>query len=79
MKPFLLTIILSLFINSFLWAGKGDTLQIISHDAITVVTDPSKGANTYTEWAVFPGEEEAIRKIVMKVKFACPDNMRCAD
>ncbi|WP_339925759.1 peptide-N-glycosidase F-related protein [uncultured Cyclobacterium sp.] len=79
MKHILLTALLPFLLITNAWAISGDTLQITSHDAITVVTDPSKGANTYTEWAVFPSKEEAVRKIVMKIKFACPDNMRCAD
>ncbi|MDO6440004.1 peptide-N-glycosidase F-related protein [Cyclobacterium sp. 1_MG-2023] len=79
MKQIVLTALLPLLLIVNVWAEQGDTLQIISHDAITVVTNPSKGANTYSEWAVFPDIEVPIRKIVMKIKFACPDNMRCAD
>ena len=79
MKQFLLIGFFSFLFTSFAWAVQGDTLEIISHDAITVVTNPSKGANTYTEWALFPDKEVPIRKIVMKIKFACPDDMRCAD
>ncbi|GAB3651678.1 hypothetical protein GCM10028791_20800 [Echinicola sediminis] len=79
MKPFQLLWLLLLLIVGKTWASPGDTLRVTSHDAITVVTDPSKGENTYTEWATFPDKEEDIRKIIMKIKFACPDNMRCAD
>jgi len=79
MKSFRLLSLLFLLIYGKTWASAGDTLRIISHDAITVVTDPSKGENAYTKWAGFPDKDEAIRKIIMKIKFACPDNMRCAD
>lgn len=63
------------FINGF----SADTLRIVSHDGITVVTDPSKGFNPYKSWVRFPSAKEPIRKIIMTVGFACPDTMRCAD
>ncbi len=44
-----------------------------------VVTDPSKGVNAYSRWTRFPGNEVPIRKIMLYVKFGCPDSMRCAD
>ncbi|UCS95444.1 peptide-N-glycosidase [Echinicola marina] len=79
MKHFNLLLLLLLMTSFRTFGANSDTLEIISHDQITVVTDPSKGEKNYTHWAVFPDKDEAIRKIIMKVKFACPDNMRCAD
>ncbi|WP_186757446.1 peptide-N-glycosidase F-related protein [Echinicola salinicaeni] len=79
MKHLNLLLILLLMTSFRTFGANTDTLEIVSHDEITVVTDPSKGEKNYTHWAVFPDKDEAIRKIIMKVKFACPDNMRCAD
>ena len=56
-----------------------DTLHVITHNKETVVTDPSQGNHYYKRWGVFPGKNEPIRKIVLHVKFGCPDSMRCAD
>ncbi len=44
-----------------------------------VVTDPSKGVNSYAQWASFPAAAIPVRKIMLSVRFACPDSMRCAD
>ena len=50
---------------------------VISYDR--VVTDPSKGVNGYSRWATFPRKDFPVRKIMLYVKFGCPDSMRCAD
>ncbi len=52
---------------------------ITTHDKITVVTDPSKGVNSYLGWGKFPATTTPVRKIRMVVKFGCPDTLRCAD
>lgn len=59
--------------------ASGDTIHVITHNNETVVTDPSKGNNSYFRWGVFPDKNVPIRKITMHVNFACPDSMRCAD
>jgi hypothetical protein len=56
-----------------------DTLRVITHDGVTVVTDPSTGAKSYPAWGVFPGAGFSTRKATMRVTFGCPDSMRCAD
>lgn len=56
-----------------------DTLHVITHSKETIVTDPSKGFNKYKRWGVFPSSKTPVRKIVLHVKFACPDSVRCAD
>ncbi len=56
-----------------------ETQHIISHNKETIVTDPSKGANSYKREVVFPGKEKEIRQIMLNLRFECPDGMRCAD
>ncbi len=56
-----------------------DTLHVVTHKQLTIVTDPSKGYNLYKAWGVFPKANVPIRKILLHVTFSCPDNMRCAD
>ncbi|NNG10577.1 MAG: peptide-N-glycosidase [Arenibacter sp.] len=55
------------------------TESIISHNQETIVTDPSKGANSYKRWTVFPSKDRDIRQIILNLTFECPDKMRCAD
>jgi hypothetical protein len=60
-------------------ANASDTLHVITHNKETIVTNPSNGFNQYKRWGVFPSANTPIRKIILHVKFACPDTMRCAD
>lgn len=71
--------ILLLFFFSLFDVRAQDTIHVVSHDGTLVVTDPSKGFNTYTHWAVFPAKNYPIRKITLHIQFSCPDSMRCAD
>ena len=75
-KGFLLGLI-GLFITCSTHAA--DTLHVVTHKGETVVTNPAKGFNEYKRWGLFPSSKTPIRKIIMHVKFACPDSMRCAD
>ncbi len=56
-----------------------DTLHVVTHKKETIVTDPVHGFNEYKRWGVFPSRATPVRKIMLKVQFACPENMRCAD
>ncbi|TPE43909.1 peptide-N-glycosidase F-related protein [Pontibacter mangrovi] len=56
-----------------------DTLHVVTHNRLTVVTDPSQGNNRYKAWGVFPSKGEDIRSIKLKLRLGCPDSMRCAD
>ncbi|MCH5600321.1 hypothetical protein [Niabella ginsengisoli] len=56
-----------------------DTLHVTPYKGETIVTDPSKGFNFYKKWGMFPSANVPVRKIVLHVKFECPDSMRCAD
>lgn len=77
MKNFFVCLLLLLTTANFLSAS--DTLHVISHKEITVVTDPKTGGKSYKNWVIFPSTGAAIRKINLNVIFGCPDNMRCAD
>lgn len=72
-------IFFTFFLIQALIVKASDTLHVITHNKETIVTNPSKGFNEYKRWGVFPSVQTPIRKIVLHVKFACPDTMRCAD
>lgn len=59
-------------------AYQPDTLRVTTHDKVVVVTDPSKGVNSFVSWGKFPGPEVSIRTIRMTVTLGCPDSMPCA-
>ncbi len=70
-------------LSGFLWPLQNvqaqNTENIISHNQETIVTDPSKGENSYKRWTTFPSKDKEIRQIWLNLTFECPDNMRCAD
>ena len=53
--------------------------NITSHKKETIVTDPSKGENSYKRWVTFPSKDKEIRQVMLNLTFECPNNMRCAD
>jgi hypothetical protein len=71
--------LIGLFLLSNFHVLAADTLHIITHNRINVVTDPSRGYNTYRAWGNFPSSKENIRQIKLKLQLGCPDSMRCAD
>ncbi len=76
MRPFWI-LIFSLYVMGY--AHAQEKVHVISHNKETIVTDPSKGRNSYKRWAMFPEKHKAIRSIVLNLKFQCPDTIRCAD
>lgn len=71
-------IFLSLFFAPvLLLAGPGDTTHVISHNAVTVVTNPNTGSNGYKKWAVFPATSLPVRKITATLSYKCAPGMPC--
>ena len=68
----------SLFLTGFILHAQ-QKVHVISHNKETIVTDPSKGSNSYKRMAVFPEKTRKIRSIILNLTFECPDKMRCAD
>ncbi|MFH0760588.1 MAG: peptide-N-glycosidase F-related protein [Bacteroidota bacterium] len=64
---------------SFNAAYPQDTTYIISHDQVKVVTDPTKGVNSYPAQVTFPAAGQSVRKINILVTFQCPDGLQCGE
>lgn len=73
------TVIFLILFSVAIGTNAADTLHVITYKQETIVTDPSKGFNEYKQWGVFPSKSTPVRRIMLKVRFACPENMRCAD
>ncbi len=56
-----------------------ETIHVKTHDKVKVVTDPSKGYNSYPSWGVFPSDSTQYRKVVLYVTYACPDSQHCGE
>ncbi len=68
---------ITLVLGRPLWAG--ETVHVKTHDNVKVVTDPSKGYNSYPAWAVFPSDSTPYRKVTLYVTYACPDSQHCGE
>lgn len=69
----LFLVLLSLQVNS----QNSGVKHVVTHRNVTVTTHPS-GLRKFPSWAVFPGKEAQIRKILMHVTLGCPDSLPCA-
>lgn len=72
-----LFVLLTLISITQLFAASGDTTHVIPHNAVTVVTDPNTGANSYKRWAIFPSPTMPVRKIVATLTYKCAPGMAC--
>jgi hypothetical protein len=79
MNKFLLLLLLAAFPAGILRAGDRKVIHVVSHDRTLAVTDPSRGWNSYTHTAVFPGHDMDIRKIVLYITYQCPDSLHCGE
>ncbi len=79
-KSILLLIVVTLFLSkSFCIAGRSDTIYVITHNKVMVITDPSKGFNNYKSWGVFPSKDIPVRKIILTVTLRKPDSLKCGE
>jgi hypothetical protein len=60
-------------------AGNGDTITVVSHNEVFVVTNPSTGSNSYPQWATFPSAGVDYRKIILTLNHKCPPGMPCGE
>ncbi|MDZ4713706.1 MAG: peptide-N-glycosidase F-related protein [bacterium] len=73
---FLLLLLMS---SARLFSSTGDTINVITHDEVIVITDPSKGFNAYPVWKLFPDESIKYRKATLFITYQCPDSQRCGE
>ena len=76
MKHLLLILILS---ASCLASGqKPGAIQVVTHNRVTIVTNPATGEKSYARWGVFPAADVPVRKIVLHLTLGTPDSMKTA-
>ncbi|MEN8122967.1 MAG: peptide-N-glycosidase F-related protein, partial [Bacteroidota bacterium] len=76
MKCFFASLMSLILINSAI--SQSNSINVISHDKVTIVTNPKKGANSFKKWAVFPAGNKEIRRITMNVTLAYPEDRAIA-
>ncbi|MFH0895417.1 MAG: peptide-N-glycosidase F-related protein [Bacteroidota bacterium] len=68
---------LFVFVAGKIDAAPLDTVHVVSHSKVNVVTDPSKGINEYKSWCVFP--QGRTRRVILHVTFQCPEGKKCGE
>ncbi len=68
------TIIFSLLLLILGIQAFTQTLNVVTHNKVTIVTDPKKGENSFVRWGVFPDKNKEVRRINMKVTLAYPED-----
>lgn len=69
-------ILLALFIAVNL--STAQTVNVITHNKILVNTDPSKGVKSFKKWGVFPAENKEVRRVIMNLTLAYPEDRAIA-
>jgi len=54
------------------------TIIVKTHDKLLINTDPSQGVKSFVKWGVFPSESKEIRRIVMNLTLAYPQDRAIA-
>lgn len=52
--------------------------RVVTHNRVTVVTNPKTGLKLYTRWGVFPNKDASLRKITMNLTLGAPDSLPTA-
>jgi len=52
--------------------------NVVTHNQVTIVTNPKTGTNSFVNWDVFSAENEEIRRITMNVTLAYPKDRAIA-
>ncbi len=47
--------------------------HVVTHNRVTIITDPSKGENSFTQWGVFPKDSKSFRSVKMLLTLGTPD------
>ncbi len=55
--------------------SQANSAFVVTHDKVTIYTNPKKGANSFIKWGVFPVENKEIRRITMNVTLAYPEGV----
>ena len=73
--------LITLFIcvsSSSIGIAQEKSIEVITHDKITIFTNPKEGSNSFIEWGVFPVKKTEIRRITMNVSLAYPEDRAIA-
>lgn len=73
----LLTLICLLIASTSVKAA--DTTVVVSHQDVTILTNPIVGTTIYPMWAKFPTLGTPYRKVLMQLNFECAPGFKCGE
>uniref|UniRef100_UPI0032166AA9 peptide-N-glycosidase F-related protein n=1 Tax=uncultured Draconibacterium sp. TaxID=1573823 RepID=UPI0032166AA9 len=59
-------------------AVTAQTTNVKTHDKVLINTNPAEGVKSFKQWGVFPSESKEIRRIVMNLTLAYPEDRAIA-
>ena len=74
MKNLLILLALIITVNSSI----AQTTTVLTHNKVLINTNPSKGVKSFKQWGVFPAENKEVRRIVMNLTLAYPEDRAIA-
>lgn len=75
MKHFFIVLTM-LMLTASAWSQTSE--NIVTHKKVTIVTDPSKGVNSFSQWGTFPAQDQSVRRIVLNLTLAYPEDRAIA-
>lgn len=76
MKKLLTLICLFIALGS---VNAADTTTVVTHQDVTIQTNPSVGNTTYPSWSQFPVLGTQYRKVLMQLSFECAPGLKCGE
>ncbi len=71
--------VISLLGVTVVLAGPGDTTRVITHNNVTIKTDPSRGFTNYSGWGQFPAKGTSFSKVYADLTFECAPGLKCGE
>lgn len=56
----------------------GQSTNVVTHDKLLINTDPSQGVKSFVKWGVFPSSDKEVRRIVLNLTLAYPQDRAIA-
>lgn len=71
--------LLFIFLSTFcLGFSQSNSINVITHNQVTIFTNPKTGSKSFTKWGIFPAKNTNVRRIIMEVTLAHPKDRAIA-
>jgi hypothetical protein len=74
----MLTTITAIVLSTGSAFANAASTNVITHNKLLINTDPSQGVKSFKAWGIFPSKEKEVRRIVMNLTLAYPQDRKIA-